>query len=376
MQTGKKIDIIMRILKILKGNDTGGVFTCETQFINHWKTQNVKVDGIIVGGGNAVLKYKEILDDFHEAPESNYFYRGSLLNILSSLIKTRTYANRLLKVTELNHKYDAILFRRPMFLHLAGLLGSKYNIRVLWHLPNSVNRKLGKIYYNYYIGSYSILPVANSHYTKKTLGKICKEVVYPGFERTRVQPTSDTLRNELNIPEDACVFGTASRITHEKAQDLLIGGLIKSGLLEKNVHCIIAGDLNEEDYVKSLRELSKDYISRIHFIGRIENTSRFYSSIDTYINSRRNEEPFGISVAEAMAAGLPVIAFYKGGPSEMIKDGENGWLIEKADINSYAKTFLKAFQQRSRWKVMGNESREKSFIYESSYNADKLLSLI
>ena len=39
------------------------------------------------------------------------------------------------------------------------------------------------------------------------------------------------------------------------------------------------------------------------------------------------EEPFGLSVVEAMACGTPVIAFKRGSMSELIRDGETGFLV-------------------------------------------------
>lgn len=43
-------------------------------------------------------------------------------------------------------------------------------------------------------------------------------------------------------------------------------------------------------------------------------------------------EPFGLSVIEAMACGTPVIAFNKGSMPEVIKDGESGFLVDNVDM--------------------------------------------
>jgi glycosyltransferase involved in cell wall biosynthesis len=40
------------------------------------------------------------------------------------------------------------------------------------------------------------------------------------------------------------------------------------------------------------------------------------------------EEPFGLSVAEAMACGTPVIAFRRGSMPEVIEDGVTGYLVD------------------------------------------------
>jgi glycosyltransferase involved in cell wall biosynthesis len=43
------------------------------------------------------------------------------------------------------------------------------------------------------------------------------------------------------------------------------------------------------------------------------------------------DEPFGLSVAEAMLCGTPVIAFERGSMKELIKDGETGFLVESIE---------------------------------------------
>jgi glycosyltransferase involved in cell wall biosynthesis len=43
------------------------------------------------------------------------------------------------------------------------------------------------------------------------------------------------------------------------------------------------------------------------------------------------DEPFGFSVVEAMACGTPVIARARGSMSELIRDGENGFLVDSLD---------------------------------------------
>lgn len=55
----------------------------------------------------------------------------------------------------------------------------------------------------------------------------------------------------------------------------------------------------------------------------------------------RQEEALGISVIEAMAAGIPVVTGRNGGVVETVVDGETGLLFEPGDVNGHAKALLR-----------------------------------
>ncbi|MEI6502131.1 MAG: glycosyltransferase, partial [Armatimonadota bacterium] len=49
-----------------------------------------------------------------------------------------------------------------------------------------------------------------------------------------------------------------------------------------------------------------------------------------------DREPLGRVIMEAMAVGLPTIAFNEAGPAELIEDGVNGLLVPEADLEAMA----------------------------------------
>ncbi len=51
------------------------------------------------------------------------------------------------------------------------------------------------------------------------------------------------------------------------------------------------------------------------------------------------EEPFGLSVVEAMACGTPVIAFRRGSMPEIIEHGTTGFLVDDVDQAAHAVAF-------------------------------------
>ena len=60
------------------------------------------------------------------------------------------------------------------------------------------------------------------------------------------------------------------------------------------------------------------------------------SSLTLFVSAARSE-PFGLSIVEAMAAGLPIVATASEGASEIIEDGASGKLVPVDDAESLAK---------------------------------------
>jgi glycosyltransferase involved in cell wall biosynthesis len=368
----------LKILKILNSHDGGGVFTCERQFINHWKNTGIQIDAIIVGKGKAYFAYKGLVNDAIEFPEMEITSNGSkIYNVIINLIESRrfVYSNKHI-INTIKH-YDAVIYRKNYFDYFASLVGKICAGEVYWHMPLSVSNVFEKFYYNYILKK-NITPIANSIYTMNTIGNICKEYVYPGFDidRTSVGKKNGKLREIIGINSEALVLGIAARIKRRKAQHLVIESTIELLSDYPDLHLIIAGEPLDSAYARKCLKLSENFQDNIHFVGFLEDISDFYSSIDLYINSRLDAEPFGISIAEAMGSSLPVIALKLGGPSEMIKDNINGWLIDNPTKLDYLKTIKKAIQNKNRWIEMGKISKILSYDLRAEINADKFLNII
>lgn len=72
--------------------------------------------------------------------------------------------------------------------------------------------------------------------------------------------------------------------------------------------------------------------------GESELFHAFYERADIYVSPSVWEEPLGLTILEAMAAGVPVVATKKGGIVSVIKDGENGFFIRARNSKQIAET--------------------------------------
>jgi glycosyltransferase involved in cell wall biosynthesis len=99
--------------------------------------------------------------------------------------------------------------------------------------------------------------------------------------------------------------------------------------------------------------------SAIEFVGESsrEKLVEYYSNSLALVMTSVWPEPFGITALEAMASGKPVIAFASGGLSEIIVDGETGFLVRRRDHLALADKIMTLLEDRALAMKMGANAR-------------------
>ena len=92
---------------------------------------------------------------------------------------------------------------------------------------------------------------------------------------------------------------------------------------------VLAGIVQDQQYFDE-RVAPRLDGERVSFIGAVstEDRSALLGGADALLHPIGFEEPFGYSVAEAMACGTPVVAFRRGSMAELIEDGKTGFLVD------------------------------------------------
>lgn len=120
----------------------------------------------------------------------------------------------------------------------------------------------------------------------------------------------------------------------KKNQILLLDIIVELNKLNQKVNCIFlgVGPLKAE-----VEQRAKDLnlYDQCQFLGNVENVEEYLWKSDVYVHTA-TYEPLGLVLIEAMAAGLPVVTLDGGGNRDLIRDGENGYLINQQDANGFA----------------------------------------
>lgn len=129
-------------------------------------------------------------------------------------------------------------------------------------------------------------------------------------------------------PGNGLVFLTVNFLHPRKRIDLFLHAFAQIRARVPHARALVVGSGPEE---MALHHLARalNISDAVTFTGFVPDAQlpAFYGASDVYVHTCKNES-FGLSVLEASAAGLPVIAVNEGGPREIIAAGVTGLLVE------------------------------------------------
>lgn len=176
-----------------------------------------------------------------------------------------------------------------------------------------------------------------------------------GVDLTKFQPkTMDMkakLRKKYNYSENEFILFYAAELNRNKHQDLLINvvELLKDRIQE--IKLLLAGNGNlKEQYEEQVKRLGlQDYIQFLGFRREIPDLLKI--SDVAVASSRREGLP--VNVMEAMATGLPLVVTDVRGHRDLVKNGENGYIIGVNDVYGFADAIEKLYNDGKLKKKFG-----------------------
>lgn len=174
-----------------------------------------------------------------------------------------------------------------------------------------------------------------------------------GIERPPARVTAS--RSAFGLPSDAFVMVTIGRLVARKATTQLVDALAAGRI--RNAHLLIIGDGPDADAIRK-RATELGVLDRVHLPGQVSDDEKHaaLAIADVFVSTSQHEG-FGLVFLEAMAFGLPIVCYDRGGQTDFLVSGETGFVVKLNDTAAftnavhalYADIYLRRrFGQRNR----------------------------
>jgi glycosyltransferase involved in cell wall biosynthesis len=148
-------------------------------------------------------------------------------------------------------------------------------------------------------------------------------------DQFRPGPPDASWRARLSSEPDEPIIGVVGRVDPEKGIRTVLQAMTMLDGPARRSHLAVVGAPARDDgsYESELKAEAEGVLGdRCRFVGPVDEVPAVLRSLDVLVNASTSE-PFGLSVLEAQACGVPVIGTASGGLPEFVTDGETGLLV-------------------------------------------------
>jgi len=188
---------------------------------------------------------------------------------------------------------------------------------------------------------------------------------------TRIKPllgkeNALSLRDQIGLPRQGKIVCFVGRLSPQKGITLLIEVMCRVISRDDNVFFVIVGD---GEQMSALQVIAAHYPQKIILFGKQDDVSNFYHTADLFLLTSITEG-LPMTIIEAFAHGLPVVATRVGGVPEIVQDNVNGLLCDPADVEKMTQCVLRILHNDELRAAFGEHARKTA---EETYSLEHVL---
>lgn len=168
------------------------------------------------------------------------------------------------------------------------------------------------------------------------------------------------LRAELGVPPDSPLFGLVAIVRGEKGHKHFVNAAAEVLKKLPSAHFVIVGD-GRPDRMERLRRRVREKFpqqpSQVILAGYRENVPEVMAALDVLVVPSLKEAQT-IVIPQAFATGKPVIASLVGGIPEIVRHGENGFLVTAGDEQGLAAAMVQLAESPDLCRRLGDAALE------------------
>jgi len=178
------------------------------------------------------------------------------------------------------------------------------------------------------------------------------------------------------LPTDSLLVGSIGELRVLKRHDDFIRAAASVLCSVPNTHFVIAGvdtSPNGENR-KQLQALVADLklSDRVHFLGWLDDADQLLCALDAFVSASETES-FGLSIAEAMATGTPVVATRTEGAQEVVEDETSGLLVPIGDVDQIAAALIRLLKDQKLRMQLGKRA---AMVVQERFSLDRMVTEI
>lgn len=184
-----------------------------------------------------------------------------------------------------------------------------------------------------------------------------------GVDLLRFQPVSreeaSQRREQLGLPRKSFLFVYSGRLHRHKGLLTLLDAWRHLTAMEKSGHLVLLGENSPNLGVEAeLRQFVSHHLLRdtITFAGRQADVLPWLQAADAFVLPSQREG-LSISLLEAMATGLPAVGTRTSGTIELIRQGQNGYLVDIGDAAAMTRAMGNLLRHPREAREMGRAGR-------------------